>query len=276
MPNTPLKTASPSDEDTLEVRTRSERISRPPSRLINETGQSRSPTRSQSRSSLHPPRIQSVNRHPSPTPSITITESESNSPDRGRSPTQTFSTLAGTVQEKYIQYQNLQEERTYIKEKAREKWEETKEDARKGHTDLANQYTQEADAFVKTLKELDTQLEETAYEKDKASLELNKYKLGIFKGTDQEEELENKIYLYQTRINEYEKEERPFQKDTEQFVASLKEEQEELLEELQEREIEEKKPTPIPGQFEESPKKPTIERKPLHQELQKGADIKPV
>ena len=84
-------------------------------------------------------------------------------------------------------------------EKAREKWEETKEAARKEHTDLANQYTQEADAFVETLKQLDTQLEETAYEKDKASLELNKYKLGIFKGTDQEEELENKIYIFQTR-----------------------------------------------------------------------------
>ena len=200
MHDTPLKTASPSDEDTLEVRTRSGRISRPPSRLIDESGQSRSPTRSWSRSSLHLPRIQSVYRHPSPTPSITITESESNTPDRGQSPTRTFSesTLAGTVQEKYIQYQNLQEERTYIKEKAREKWEETKEVARKGHTDLANQYTQKADAFVKTLKELDTQLEKTAYEKDKASLELNKYMLEIFKGTDQEEELENKIYLYQT------------------------------------------------------------------------------
>ena len=70
-------------------------------------------------------------------------------------------------------------------------WDETKEAARKGHTDLTNQYTQEVDAFVKTLKEFDTQLEETAYGKDKASLELNKYKLGIFKGMDQEEELEN-------------------------------------------------------------------------------------
>ena len=181
MHNTPLKTASPLDEDKLEVRTRLGRISRPPSRLIDETGQSHSPTRSRSRSSLHPPRIQSVYRHPSPTPSITITESESNSPDRGRSPIRTFSTLAGTVQDRYIQYQNLQEERTYIKEKVQEKWEETKEAARKGHTDLANQYTQEADTFVKTLKELDTQLEETANEKNKASLELNKYKLGIFK-----------------------------------------------------------------------------------------------
>ena len=213
MHNTPFKTASPSDEDTLEVRTRSGRISRPPSRLIEETGWSRSPTRSRStgRSSLHPPRIQSVYRHPSPTPSITITESESNTPDRARSPTRTFSTLAGTVHEKYIQYKNLQEERTYIKEKAREKWDETKEAACKGHTDLANQYTQEADAFVKTLKELDTQHEETAYEKDKAFLELNKYKLGIFKGTDQEEELENKIYLYQRRIDEHEEGGRPFE-----------------------------------------------------------------
>ena len=222
MHNTPLKTASPSDKDTLEVRTRSGRISRPPSRLIDKTGQSRSPTRSWSRSSLHPPRIQSVYRHPLPTPSITITESESNTPDRGRSPTRTFSTLASTVQEKYIQYQNLQEERTYNKEKAREKWEETKEAARKGHTDLANQYTQEVDAFVKTLKELDIQLEETAYEKDKASLELNKYKLGIFKGTDQEEELENKIYLYQTRIDEHEEGERPFEQDTKQLISSFK------------------------------------------------------
>ena len=50
--------------------------------------------------------------------------------------------------------------------------------------------------------------------------------------------------------------------DTKQFVALLKEEQEELLEELQEQEIQEKKPTPIPGQFEESQKKRNIERKP--------------
>ena len=32
---------------------------------------------------------------------------------------------------------------------------------------------------------------------------------------------------------------------------------------------------PIPGQFEESPKKPMIERKPSHQELEKSTDIKP-
>ena len=58
------------------------------------------------------------------------------------------------------------------------------------------------------------------------------------------------------------------------MIASLKKELDELLEELQEREIEEKKPASIPGQFKESPKKPTIERKPSHQELQKSADIK--
>ena len=138
------------------------------------------------------------------------------------------------VTEKYIQYQNLQEEWTFIKEKAREKWEEIKEAARKGHTDLANQFTQEADAFVKTLKELDTQLKETAYEKDKASLELKKYKLGIFQRTDQEEELENEIYLYKTRIEEHEAGERPFEQDTKQLIASFKEEQEELFKQLQE------------------------------------------
>ena len=107
---------------------------------------------------------------------------------------------------------------------AREKWEETKEAARKGLTDLANQYTQEADVIVKTLNELDTQLEETTFEKDKASFELNKYKLGIFKGTDQEEELENMIYLYQTRIDEHEEGEQPFEQDTEQLISSLKQE----------------------------------------------------
>ena len=53
-------------------------------------------------------------------------------------------------------------------------------------------------------------------------------------GTDEDEELENKIYLYQTIINQYKEGGRPFHKDTEQFVASLKEEQEELLQELQE------------------------------------------
>ena len=65
--------------------------------------------------------------------------------------------------------------------------EETKDAARKEHTDLANQYTQETDAIVKTLKELDNQLEETAYEKDKALLELNRYKLEIYQGTEQKE-----------------------------------------------------------------------------------------
>ena len=77
-----------------------------------------------------------------------------------------------------------------MKQKAKDKWEETKEAARKGHTDLANQYTQETDAIVKTLKELDSQLEDTTYDKDKASLELNKYKLGIYQGTIQKEELD--------------------------------------------------------------------------------------
>ena len=182
--------ALPSDEDTLEVRTRSGRISRPPSRLIEETGRSRSPTRSRSRSSLHPPRTQSVYRHPSPTPSITITESGSNTPERERSPTRTYTTLSSTFSDKYDQYQLLQEERAHIKQKAKDKWEETKGAARKGHTDLANQYTQETYAIVKTLKELDNQLEETAYEKDKASLELNRYKLGIYQGTEQREGLE--------------------------------------------------------------------------------------
>ena len=138
MHNTLHKTASPSDEDILEVRTRSGRISRPLSRLIDETGQSHSPTRSQSRSSLHPPRIQSVYRHPSPTPSITITESESNTPDRGQSATRTYTTLSGTFSDKYNQYQLLQEERAHIKQKAKDKRKETKEATREGHTDLAN------------------------------------------------------------------------------------------------------------------------------------------
>ena len=274
MHNTPLKTASPSDEDIVEVRRRSGWISRPPSRLIDEIGQSYSPTRSKSRSSLYPPGTQSVYRHPSPTPSITITESESNTPDRGRSPTRTYTTLLGTFSDKYNQYQLLQEERAHIKQKAKDEWEETKEAASEGHTDLANQYTQETDAIVKTLKELDNQLEDTAYEKDKASLELNNNKLGIYQGTIQKEELEYRTGFFQERVNEYEEGERQFQKDTEQFVTSLKEEQEELLEELQEREIEEKKPIPIPGQFKESPKKPIAEKKPSHQELQKSADIK--
>ena len=97
---------------------------------------------------------------------------------------------------------------------------------------------------------MDTQLEETACEKDKASLELNRYKLGIFKGTDQEEELENKIYIYQTRIDEQEEGERPFKQDTKQLISSFKKEQEELLKQLQDQEKEDKKPTPIPGQFE--------------------------
>ena len=171
-------------------------------------------------------------------------------------------TLSSTFSDKYDQYQLLQEEWPYIKPNAKDKWEETKGAARKGHTDLANQYTEETDAIVKTLKELDNQLEKTAYEKDKASLELNRYKLGIYQGTEQREGLEYRTGLFQERVNEYEEGERPFQRDTEQFVTSLKEEQEELLEELQEQEKEDKKPMPIPGQFEESLEKPTIERKP--------------
>ena len=277
MHNTQLKTALPSDEDILEVRTRSGRISRPPSLLIEETGWSRSPTRSRSRSSLHPPRTQSVYRHPSPTPSIAITESESNTQDRGRSCTRTYTTLSGTFTDKYKQYQLLLEERANIKQKAKGKWEETKEATCEGHTDMANQYTQETDAIVKTVKELDNQLEDIAYEKDKASLELNKYKLGKYQGTIQKEELEYRTSFFQERVNKYEEGERPFQKDTEQFVTSLQEEQEELLEELQEQEIEEKKPISIPGQSKETPKnlKPTTEKKPSHQELEKSADVKP-
>ena len=92
------------------------------------------------------------------------------------------------------------------------------------------------DAIVKTLKELDNQLEDTAYAKDKASLELNKHKLGIYQGTIQKEELEYRTGFFTKRVNEYEEGERLFQKDTEQFVTSLKEEQEVLLEALQERE----------------------------------------
>ena len=75
--------------------------------------------------------------------------------------------------------------------------------------------------IVKTLKEFDNQLEDTAYEKDKASLELNKYKLGIFQGTVQKEELEYRTGFFQERVNEYKGGERPFQNDTKQFVASL-------------------------------------------------------
>ena len=80
------------------------------------------------------------------------------------------------------------------------------------------------------------------------------YKLGIYQGTEQSEGLEYQTGFFQERVKEYEGGERPFQRDTEQFVTSLKEEQEEFLEELQEQEKEEKKPTPIPGQFEASPK----------------------
>ena len=203
-------------------------------------------------------------------------ESKSNTLDRGRSPTWTYTTLSGIFSDRYNQYQLLQEEQVHIKQKAKDKWEETKEAAHEGHTDLANQYTEETDTILKILKELDNQLENTAYKKDKAPLELNKYKLEIYLGTAQKEELEYRTGFFQERVNEHEEGERPFQRDTEQFVASLKEEQEEHLGELEEREIEEKKPTPIPGQFEESPKKPTIERKPSHQELQKSVDIKPV
>ena len=147
---------------------------------------------------------------------------------------------------------------------AKDKQAETKEVACDGHRDLANQYTQESDAIIKTLKELANQLENTAYEKDKALLELNKYKLGIYQGTIQKEEREYRTGFFQERVSKYEEGERPFQKDTEQFVASLKEEQEELLEELQKQEIEEKKPTPIAGRFKESPKKATIDRKPSY------------
>ena len=68
--------------------------------------------------------------------------------------------------------------------------------------DLANQYTQETDAIGKTLNELDNQIEDTAYKKDKASLELNKYKLGIYQGTVQKEELEYRTDFFQERVNE--------------------------------------------------------------------------
>ena len=146
------------------------------------------------------------------------------------------------MSDKYDQYQLLQEERVHIKQKVKDKWEEKREAARKGHTDLANQYTQETDAIVKTLKELDNQLEETAYEKNKASLELNRYNLGIYQGTEQKEGLEYRTGFFQERVKEYEEGERPFQQDTEQFIMSIKEEQEELIEELEKREKRKRNP----------------------------------
>ena len=144
-----------------------------------------------------------------------MTENERNTPERGRLPTQTCTTLLGTFSDKYNQYQILQEEWTHIKQNTKDKCEETKEAARKGPINLANKYTQETDAIVKTLKELDNQLEDTAYEKDKVSLELNKYKLGIYQGTIQKEELEYRTGFFQERVNKYKEGEQPFQKDTE-------------------------------------------------------------
>ena len=87
------------------------------------------------------------------------------------------------------------------KQKAKDMSEETKQAARKCHTDLANQYTHKVDAIVKTVKELDNQLEDTAYKKDKALLEHNKYKLGIYQGTVQKEELAYRTDLFQEMVN---------------------------------------------------------------------------
>ena len=51
---------------------------------------------------------------------------------------------------------------------------------------------------------------------------------------EQREGLEFRMGFFQERVNEYEEGEQPFQQDTKQFIASHKEEQQELLEQLQE------------------------------------------
>ena len=79
--DTKLKTASiPEEDERLEVGTRSGRISRPPSKIIDETGHTLQ-SRSRSRSSLHPPPGPRQER--SPAPSITVTDSAGNTPERG-------------------------------------------------------------------------------------------------------------------------------------------------------------------------------------------------
>ena len=113
MHNTKLKTASiPEEEEILEVRTRSGRISRPPSRLIDETHTSQS--RSRSRSSLHPP--PGPRQEHSPAPSITVTDSIGNTPESRRSPIleRQHSLISKAYHESYKTYQYLLDQRASL------------------------------------------------------------------------------------------------------------------------------------------------------------------
>ena len=109
MYNTKLKTASiPKEEETLAVRTRLGWISRPLSRLINETEHT-SQLRSRFRSLLRPP--PRTRKEHSLAPSITVTDSAGNTPERGRSPTleRQHISISNTYHKGYRMYQHLQD-----------------------------------------------------------------------------------------------------------------------------------------------------------------------
>ena len=148
MHNTKLKTASiPEEEESLEVRTRSGRISRPPSRLIDETGHT-SQSRSRSRSSLRPPPGPRQER--SPAPSITVTDSAGNTLERGRSPTleRQHTSISKAYHESYQTYQHLLDQRASLVVKLNHKWDEVLDAATRKEEHLFSQYLEESKAIV--------------------------------------------------------------------------------------------------------------------------------
>ena len=138
MHHTKLKTTSiPEEEETLEVRTRSGRISRPLSRLIDKTHTSQS--RSRCRSSLRPPPGHRQER--SPVPSITITDSTGNTPERGRSPIleRQHSSISKAYHESYKTNQHLPDQRASLVVKLNHKWDEVVDAATRKEEHLVSQ-----------------------------------------------------------------------------------------------------------------------------------------
>ena len=156
-------TASLPEEETLEVWTRSGRLSRPPSRLIDETRHTFQ-SRSRSRSSLRLPAGPSRPRtEQSPAPGITVTESENNTPERGRSPTleRQHSTISKAYHETYRKYHHLLDQPASLLVKLKHKWDKALDAATRKEEQLAVQYQEESKAITETLCKLDSEVDES-------------------------------------------------------------------------------------------------------------------
>ena len=219
MHNTKLKTASiPEEQETLEVRTRSGRISRPPSRLIDETGHT-SQSRSRSRSSLHPPPRPRQER--TPAPSITVTDSAGDTPERGRSPTleRQHLSIRKAYEEPHKTYQHLQYRRASLVDKLNHKWDVVLDAATRKKEHLFSQYLEQLKAIVENLGKLDSEVDENQYKFHLAAFNQAQYNLAIHKGTDKEEQHAHNEGFYLSRINEYHEGSRPSKEETEDLLG---------------------------------------------------------